>query len=370
MGASGSIGKSTIKIIEKHPKQFTLVGASAHTNVKYLTKLEKLFKLKELALSGKTDTNKIKYSGKNAIEELINNTTADIVVNGIAGSAGLIPSITIIKKGLDLALANKETIVMAGELVKKLAKENDVKILPVDSEHAALAELLHGKKRDEIESLWLTASGGPFLNRELSTFKYITIEQALAHPTWKMGKKISIDSATMANKGLELIEAVKLFDMDVSKIKIVIHPGSKVHSLIKTVEGSFFAQISDPDMSLPILNALSWPKKIKSDIGKLDIYNLNLSFSKPDFKRYPILKLAYETAEKKGAAPIIFNASNEAAVDAFLGGKISYNQIPTVIENGLRDNPKIDLFNLEDILKLNQTYYNKANRFCDAINNL
>lgn len=363
LGASGSIGSSALSIIRRHSDRFQLCGASCHNNADELTSIGAEFQTTELALSGSTSgPRSFKYSGPKGIIELIESSNADVVINGIAGSAGLAPSARAIELGKDLALANKETVVMAGPVIRSLCKKSGSLILPVDSEHAALFELLHGRKMEEVDSLWLTASGGPFRKRSLKSFPEITLEETLNHPTWNMGKKITIDSATMANKGLELIEAVQLFDMEPSRIRVVIHPSSQVHSLIRTVEGSFYAQISDPDMRLPILNALSWPEKIPSDAGKLDIFNLNLKFSAPDFKRYPMLKLAYEAAETGGTAPIIYNAANEAAVAAFISGSIKYNDIAVHVEQALESASPQQLTVLDDIIALNNECYEACYR--------
>lgn len=360
LGVSGSIGYSTLNVIRKHRDLFSLCGASAHKNKAFLESIRLEFNIKALALTGSQQNEDSFYSGPNAIEALINASKPDIIVNGIAGSAGLAPSMLALKSGIDLALANKETIVMAGSLIKKTAIKHGASILPVDSEHAALFELSKNQKSTEIKNLWLTASGGPFRTRELKSFPQITLEETLAHPTWKMGHKISVDSATMANKGLELIEAVHLFDMSPDKIKVVIHPTSQVHSLIETIEGSFYAQLSNPNMQLPILNALSWPLKVKSDIGQLDIFNLQLNFSKPEEQRYPMLNIAYQAAKRALSAPLVYNAANEAAVEAFLNKQISYLQIPKIVETILNRSEDCNLCSLKEILELNELTYKQT----------
>lgn len=368
LGASGSIGKSTLDIIRKHPDSFVLCGASCHTHKEILFQIACEFQLKEVALTGINKIEELSHNpfqnssidlklGNLGLMQLIEESDADIVLNGIAGSAGLLPSIKALESKKDLALANKETIVMAGDWVQSLAAKNSCKILPVDSEHAAIFELLKDREMQEIDSLWITASGGPFRTRPLETFSQITLKETLTHPTWNMGKKITIDSATMANKGLELIEAVRLFNISPKKVKVIIQPTSQVHSLIKTIEGSFYAQISDPDMKLPILNALSWPKKIQSDIGTLDIFNLNLNFFKPDLERYPMLKLAYQAAETGGDATIIYNAANEAAVQNFIEEKIKYLDIHRVVEKALQKATGKKIESIDAILKLNKDSY-------------
>ncbi len=362
LGASGSIGNSALSILRNHTDIFKLVGASCHSNDKFLFKIASEFNLTEIALSSTKEINQTPsninlYLGEMGLKELIYNSSADIVINGIAGSAGLYPSVWTLENGKDLALANKETIVMAGDLVKQLAKKNNCKILPVDSEHAAIFELIDGKNINEIKAIWLTASGGAFRERDLDSFHDITVEEALNHPTWKMGTKITIDSATMANKGLEFIEAVRLFNFDPDKIHVVIQPTSQVHSLIQTIDGNFYAQLSNPDMALPILNAISYPIKISSNLGNLDLYNLNLQFSKPEKARYPMLALAYQAAKIGGDATIIFNSANEAAVENFIQGKISYLEISKTVEKALQKATGEVFTSIKLIVKLHKETY-------------
>ncbi len=266
---------------------------------------------------------------------MIEETGADVVLNGIAGSPGLLPSVYSLRSGKDLALANKETIVMAGRLIKNLAVEKSREILPVDSEHSAVFHLIKDRKRDEVSEIILTGSGGAFRDTPIENLASVTVEDALSHPTWNMGKKITIDSATMANKGLEVIEAGLLFDMDVSRIKVLIHQQSHVHSLIRTMDGSLYAQISRPDMQLPIQNALTYPSLEKSGIEPLDLAGTELSFINPDEKKYPMLGLAYRAAESGNGYPLAYNAANEEAVKAFIDGKIAFTDIYTAVESVL-----------------------------------
>lgn len=368
LGASGSIGNSTLDIIRRYPNEFQLCGASTHQNREMLSAIGQEFHLENLALSHEVHSknSSFRYKGKEGVIALIEEAKPDIVLNGIAGSAGLLFSYEVLKRGIDLALANKESLVMAGALIKAEAKKKNCQLLPVDSEHSALFHLLEGRASQTVKRLWLTASGGAFRTRPLESFAKIGVEEALKHPTWKMGKKITIDSATMANKGLELIEAVQLFDVEPEKISVVIQPSSQVHSLIQTCEGSFYAQLSNPDMRIPILNALSWPRLLESDLGKLDFEQLNLSFSLPEKERYPLLYLAYEAAKEGFHACIAFNAANEAAVESFCRGEIGYLQIAQVVQSLLET---VNPFEMEinTILHQNEIYYKEALRFCQKL---
>ena len=266
---------------------------------------------------------------------------ANIVLNGISGAAGLEPSMAAIAAGCSLALANKETLVMAGPLVLKRAQEKKVTIIPVDSEHSAVFRLIEAHGRDTVDEIVLTASGGPFRNATLREMEHVSPQDALAHPTWNMGPKITIDSASMANKGLEVIEAARLFDMSPDKIKVLIHPQSIVHSMIRMKDGAIYAQLSRPDMRLPIHHALYWPQTPPSNegapppFGQLDFHSLSLEFGPPDTEKFPLLALAYEAVKKGGLYPCAYNGANEAAVTAFLAGRIGFLDIGRVTRHVL-----------------------------------
>lgn len=339
LGASGSIGKSALDIIQTHAELFTLVGASTHTNEAFLASLKKTFPQNEikLALSGKDKIDAgIHYSLEQGLLELIRDTEADIVVNGISGASGLLPSVAAIESKKDLALANKETMVMAGTLVNALAEKNKVSILPVDSEHSAVFRLLHAHGKEAVEEIILTASGGAFRDKTIEELQYVTLKDALKHPNWSMGPKITIDSASMANKGLEVIEAVKLFGFKPNQIGVRIHKESKVHSLVRTKDGSLYAELSNPDMRLPIQNALTWPTLLPFEPGRMSLDDICLNFKKPDLVKYKLLALAYECAEKDASYPIAYNAANEIAVEAFMKEKINFLQIATCVEKVLQ----------------------------------
>ena len=337
LGCTGSIGRNTATVLKANKDYFNVTGISAHTDESSLMKFAETFDVKNICLTGrKPSFPEINYQGHNGLIEMIKSSEADVVLNGISGSAGLASSIATLEAGKDLALANKETIVMAGELILELAKKNNAKIIPVDSEHSAIWQLIRGFKKEYISELILTASGGAFRNRSIESLKNVTVNAALAHPTWEMGPKITIDSATMANKGLEVIEAHFLFGMPAEKIKIVINPKSYVHSLIRTIDGYLYSQISLPDMSIPIQNALSWPEIIPANFAALDLPGVSLDFQELDKLKYPIVSSAYHALERKGAYPLVFNAANEVAVAAFVEDGISFTDIPVLVNESLQ----------------------------------
>ena len=336
LGSTGSIGQSAIAVVRSQIREFTLVGLSAHTNEELLLEQAEEFGVENLALSGRKPlSEKITYQGEEGLLGMIEETEADLVLNGISGSHGLKPSVKILETGRDLALANKETVVMGGEVVKNLAMTRGCTIIPVDSEHSAIFHLLRMVKAEHLAEIILTASGGAFRDLSIEELKYVTAKQALVHPTWSMGVKITIDSASMANKGLEIIESHHLFGVEAERIKVVLHPQSFVHSLIRTIEGSLYAQISKPDMRIPIQNAFTYPDLYESHITNFDLFDKKLEFSKLDFEKYRMLKIAFDVLGRNGAYPIVYNAANEVAVSAFLKGRISFLDIPAVVEEAL-----------------------------------
>ncbi len=329
LGASGSIGQNSLAIIQDHPETLSLAGIHIHQNKDFLEKVKKLYPSIPSLISSET-----KLPLKEAYAQLLEKAKPDIVINGIAGSSGLLPSLISLDYGLPLALANKESIVMGGDLLFTKAKKKGGAIIPVDSEHAALYHLIKGaRKKDDIEELILTASGGPFLGKTAHALKDVSVKAALNHPTWKMGGKISIDSATLANKGLELIEAVYLFGFKESQVRVLIHPESLVHSLIRLNNGVLYAQLSKPDMREPIHAALSHPHIEPSSYGRLDLADKTLSFLNPDTETFPLLNYARLAAKKGGLYPLAFNASNELAVHAFLKGELGFLEIARVVED-------------------------------------
>ncbi len=336
LGCTGSIGQNTIDIIEAMPDRFEIAAMSANTREKELLETAERNNVKKLALTGKTpSSDKINYFGKDSILRLIRETDADMVVNGVAGAEGLRPSIVSLETGKDLALANKETVVMAGGLINSLAEKHSRTIIPVDSEHSAIFHLIKGQKKEHVKEIIITASGGAFRDWSKKDLLKATFEDAVKHPNWSMGQKITIDSASMANKGLEVIEAHQLFHIGLENIKVLIHPQSMVHSLIRTAEGSMYAQISRPDMRIPIQNALTYPELGRSLFGSLDLDNISLNFRKPDFEKYRMLYLAYQAAKSGEGYNIAYNAANEAAVAAFTEKKIKFIDIPVITEKTL-----------------------------------
>jgi 1-deoxy-D-xylulose-5-phosphate reductoisomerase len=331
LGAAGSIGKNTLDVLRAGKNDFEPVLFSAYRNAPGLLALAKEYPGAALAFSGgpaapggEELARAGACFGREGLLRSIAECGADIVVNGIAGAAGLEPSFAVLESGADLALANKETVVMAGRLIFALAERKRARIIPVDSEHSAVFSLLEAHGRDNAAEILLTASGGPFRKKPKAELDRVTPKEALNHPTWNMGPKITIDSATLANKGLEVIEAAGLFGMSADQIKVVVHPQSIVHSMVRLKNGAVYAQLSRPDMRLPIHNALYYPDTTPCSFGLLDFGSLTLEFEKPDYERFPMLDLAYEASRGGGVYPAVYNAANEAAVSAFLEGRTSF----------------------------------------------
>ncbi len=374
LGCTGSIGKSTLELVREFPELFEVVGLQAHTNEKELLDLGKEFSCTQLCLTGKNIgadvlNSRIIYYGKSSINNLIKYTEADIVVNGISGAEGLIPSVTTLKSGKNLALANKETMVMAGSIIKKIAKENNVKILPVDSEHSAIFSLIEKCGIENIANITITASGGAFKNFSKDELENATLEQALQHPTWNMGPKITIDSATLANKGLEVIEANQLFDLPAEKINVVIHPQSLVHSFVQTNDGDLYAQISKPDMSHPILTALTYPDVIENSLDKIDFTKpFQMEFLPPRFDDFPMLNLAYDVLKKGGSYPIVYNAVNEIAVGAFRNKQIKFTEIAKLVEKTMALDWSKNCTEIDEVVQIDYQARNNALQILKELN--
>jgi 1-deoxy-D-xylulose-5-phosphate reductoisomerase len=357
LGATGSIGKSALDILRREKAGFDTVLLSAHRDGEGLCSLGREFPAARLALSGNASGAAgsgagIAYYGRKGLLEAIAVSGADIVINGIAGAAGLEPSLAALEAGANLALANKETLVMAGPLVFARAAEKKVRIIPVDSEHSAIFNLLNAHGAENLEEILLTASGGPFLSYTLEQLKEVRPGDALAHPTWKMGPKITIDSATLGNKGLEVIEAVQFFRIPPEKVSVVIHPQSVVHSMIRLKNGAVYAQLSRPDMRLPLQDALYWPEGTGDRaVERLDFETLTLEFGRPDSRRFPLLPLAYEAARRGRLYPAAYNAANETAVAAFLNGELPFLAIPKIVEYVLSRDWAAAPGGLEEILE-------------------
>ena len=362
LGSTGSIGRNTLRVLSNFVDRLSVFGLSANTNIDLLKEQIKRFKPKKVVITDEGSFQSFKEENKTEIlfgmdglKKLCSEPEVDLVINALVGSVGLLPSFAAVESGKNLAIANKETLVMAGGLLIQKAKERDVKILPIDSEHSAILQCLLTGKKDEVKRLILTASGGPFLKRKKEDLKNIKVAEALSHPTWEMGKKITVDSATLMNKGLEVIEARWLFDMPAGKIKVVIHPQSVVHSMVEFVDGSLIAQMSIPDMKIPIQYALFYPERLPANNKPLDLTQIkNLTFLEPDEIKFPCLKICYQALQMGGTAPAVLNAANELAVKAFLEEKLSFVGIHEVVKQTLNHHQVAESPGLDDILNADQ----------------
>ena len=363
-GSTGSIGQSTLDIIKHNRDKYEVIALTANKNYLMLLKQVELFKPKIVSINDNAsykkfiDLNVNKnlkiLNGSNSYEEILDFNT-DLVMAAISGSAGLLPVVSALKKGLSIALANKESLVCSGSLVTSLAKSNNAKILPVDSEHNAIYQVLDSKNKSKISRLILTASGGPFLKKKIAELHGITPSEAIKHPNWSMGKKISIDSATMMNKGLELIEACYLFDIHQKNIDVVIHPESIIHSCVEYMDGSMLAQMGTPDMRTPISFTLAYPERIKTNVQRLNLSEIKkLTFFEPDLNKYPCLQLAYNSLEIGKSAPTILNAANEVAVQRFLEKKIKFLSIAKIVEKTLKNSSICSINSIKDVIEIDK----------------
>ncbi len=342
LGSTGSIGVQSLDVLDSADTEYRVAYLTANTNIELLAAQVNKYKPLGVAIRDEKAYREFKknysfdcklYHGEEGIIEVAGDKDNDLVISALVGFSGVIPTLTAIYSGTTVALANKETLVSAGKIVMDAARANNTAIIAVDSEHSAVLQCLAGEDKENIEKLILTASGGPFLNVPACEFPNITVEQALSHPNWSMGNKITIDSATMMNKGFEVIEAYWLFGVDAKNIEVLIHPQSIIHSLVQFNDGSVKAQLGLPDMHLPILYAFSYPHRLRSNFNRLSLADVgSLSFLKPDFEKYRCLQLAYEALSTGGNAPTVLNAANEIAVSAFLNNTISFDKIPLAIE--------------------------------------
>lgn len=379
LGSTGSIGSNTLKIVNKFPGRFQIVSLAAKTNVALMAQQVKQFRPRMAVMYDQEHAEKLRKAipqtqsieilfGIEGYLKAASYHHADTVVVAFVGSAGLLPTLEAIEARKNIALANKETLVMAGELVMKKASDVGINIFPVDSEHSAIFQCMEGQRKSDLKKILLTASGGPFLNWPLTDFDNITLEDALNHPTWKMGKKISIDSASLMNKGLEIIEAKWLFDVEPEKIEVVIHPQSIVHSMVAYCDGSIIAQLSKPDMTGAIAYALSYPERLDMGNSFLNLTNLSsLTFSKPDLDKFPCLSLAMKSCRIGGTLPAVMNAANEKAVEFFIENKIGFMFIPKIIEQVMNQHQVIKSPGLDEILHSDQWARNTAE---DVMNRL
>lgn len=369
LGSTGSIGVNTLKLIDANPEKFKVIGLAAGKNVDLLARQALKFKPKFLSISSEKDADKLKkklsakgvsyrpeiFSGQKGAIGIATIESVDLVVSAIVGAAALKPTFEAVKAGKNIALANKESIVMAGEFLLAEAKRKNVNVLPVDSEHSAIFQSLRGHNRSDVKKLILTASGGPFLGKDKNYLKNVNLKQALKHPNWKMGAKITIDSATMMNKALEIIEARWLFDMDPARISVLIHPQSIIHSIVEYRDGSMISQMGLPDMKVPISYALAYPERLKVEETALDFKKIEkLTFSKPNHRLFPALSYAYEALESGVGSCIALNAANEASVKAFIRGKISFLDIPRIIRNLLKKGVSYNIAGIDEAIDLHE----------------
>ena len=372
LGSTGSIGTQTLDIVREHKNEYKVTALAAGSNAGLIEEQIREFKVKTAVLYDESAAKDLKervkdtdcriLSGMEGIIEAAALPEGDIVVGAMVGMIGIRPTLAAIKAGKDIALANKETLVCAGHIIMEEAKRQGVRILPVDSEHSAIFQSLRAGKHEEIEKILLTASGGPFLGKKPEEIKNMTAKEALKHPNWDMGPKVTIDSASLVNKGLEVMEASWLFDVPVDKIEVVIHPQSIIHSMVRFIDGAVIAQLGLPDMHLPIQYALSYPERLSLNAERTDFFKLKqLTFLEPDMETFRGLELALKAAKKGGSYPTVFNASNEAAVKLFIEGRIGFCEIYDVIEKAMEEHVITEAPDIDDILRIEEE---TKNRIC------
>ncbi len=362
LGSTGSIGTQTLEVVRRHPARFRVTGLTAGSNARLLIAQARELLPEKVAIGDENKYHEVRealagrpvqvLAGEEGIREVAGDPSSEMAVVALVGFSGLLPTLAALEAGKEIALANKETLVVAGELVMHKAREKGVTILPVDSEHSAVFQCLMGESKASVEKIILTASGGPFLHLAVEDLEHVTPAAALKHPNWKMGNKITIDSASLMNKGFEVIEARWLFDMPPSAIEVVIHPQSVVHSMVQFRDGSIKAQLGDPDMRLPILLALSWPERLESPWGGLDLTRpAELTFLPADKKKFRNLALAYEALQRGGNMPCILNAANEVAVRAFLKGTTGFRKMSEIMEHAMARVPFLQEPTLDDLME-------------------
>ena len=361
LGSTGSIGQNALRVIRNFPDKFRVVALSARSNIGLLYAQIKFFHPKLVCVTDTSAAARLKkiispgikiFSTEAGLKELCKDRRIEKIVLAISGAGALSPLLSAIENEKTIALANKEALVMAGAIIMEKAKKKKIKIVPIDSEQSAIWQCLGAEDPRKLKSIYLTASGGPFRKSNRKALKNISIHKALRHPRWRMGRKITVDSATLMNKGLEVLEAMFLFNVPVEKIKILIHPEAIIHSMVEFIDGVILAQLSTTDMRIPIQYALSYPERLPTQVAGIDFYKLKrFNFQKPDFKRFPCLGLAYRAARQLGTAPCVLNAANETSVDEFLKERLSFISIPKVIEKVLDRHKNIKKPNLKDILE-------------------
>ncbi|MEE8143482.1 MAG: 1-deoxy-D-xylulose-5-phosphate reductoisomerase [Planctomycetota bacterium] len=362
LGSTGSIGQQTLDVIRDHPQRFQVVGLAAHQNGEKLAEQAREFQPACLCLSGQKESPQLsapqvtrQLAGTDGLVELVESCGCDLVMNAITGAAGLTANFRTLQLGIDLAIANKESLVMAGEILLPVAAASGASVTPVDSEHSAVAQCLRAGRLEEVERIYLTASGGPFRGRSRDQLTQVTVEEALKHPTWKMGPKISIDSATLMNKALEILEARVLFALEPQRIGVLIHPQSVVHSIVEFRDGSFMAHLGAADMRIPIQYALSqgerWPRP-ESEFSLVDSHALE--FQTPDHETFPSIRMAYQVAQEGGTTPVVFNAANEVAVEKFLAGEIPFLSIFELVSRALDGHDTEQVKDIAQILNVDR----------------
>ncbi len=380
LGSTGSIGTNALDIISRFPDKFRLSSVSAHSNIELLSQQVKKFNPKNVSVVDREKVNEFRkrfkdwnikiYEGKEGLCEMIKEDKIDSVIIGIVGSSALLPILTALDNVKRVALANKEALVMAGDIIMKKAKKKNVQILPVDSEHSAIFQCMISNNGSEIKKIYLTSSGGPLRTTPKKDFKKITLKKAINHPKWKMGRKISIDSATMMNKGLEVIEAHHLFGIEVDNIEVLIHPETVVHSMVEFIDGSILAHMGKCDMRMPIQYALTYPSRYTSPVKNITFSKLrSVHFYPPDFKKFPCLKFAYEAIRLGETYPCVLNASNEVVVGEFLKRRIKFIDIPKVIDKVLKRHKSIKNPSLKDILETDKYTRIKTKEILSAFSN-
>ena len=365
LGATGSIGVNALKVISHLENELEVVYLSANKNMTLLIKQIKKYQPKAVCIVDEESYNQVKEEvqslnieilfGRSGLLELAKRSDVDVMLNALVGAPGMEPTLLAINAGVDVALSNKESLVMAGNIIKKAQEKSGAEIFPVDSEHSAIWQCLVGEELEDLSRIILTGSGGPFRQKDLSLFSEITVKEALNHPNWDMGEKITIDSATMMNKGLEVIEAYWLFRIEPNQIEIIVHPQSIIHSMVEMKDGSVKAQMGVPDMKVPIQYALTYPRHIEATWEKLDLINCaDLTFEKPDYNRFPCIALGFKVLERFGSSGAALNLSNDYAVYRFLNEEIQFTDIPRINESVLEEHPWIEEPSLEDLLELDE----------------
>jgi 1-deoxy-D-xylulose-5-phosphate reductoisomerase len=375
LGSTGSIGRSALDVIARNRDRFRVVGLSAHQNVELIAKQAEEFKPEVVAVAEPAAADELRrmlktpvLSGQEGICEVASHKDADFVLTSIVGSAGLLPTLAAVKAGKTIGLANKESLVAAGEIVMAEAEKSGSRIIPVDSEHSAVFQCLEGQDRKSLRKIFLTASGGPFIGKSRDELKNVTPKEALNHPRWSMGNKITIDSATLMNKGLEVIEAHHLFGVGPDDIEVIIHTQSIIHSMVEFTDGSCIAQLSVPDMRGAIAYALSYPERLDGVIEPLDFTSIGeLTFSMPDFESFPCLSYAFEALRKGGTMPAVLNAANEVGVEGFLAERIGFNDIPAIIKKTVDAHERAAIGSIEAVLKADVWAREHAGRLLESI---